>query len=777
MDQLTGKKSDPAESKVAREEPAPTRGADRPGRWHARWKSYLLAVVLTTATLWIRLALAHFAGDVPILILFVIPIIVSAYVGGLGPGLLSTVLAALETAYYLLPPLHSFAITKGANLLPWMILAGNGTLISVLMESLHRARAELQGRSGEFGKPATERKVRAGFALALACLGVIGIASYFSVERFRADAEWVQHTEQVISSLHRLIGSAEEAEASQRGFIITEKDEYLAAYTNAVQNVDSELRGLRSFTADSREQQLRLDALVPVVQQRIKRSSEVIGIARTEGFNAAREAVISDTGKVLQDRLRTLIAQMEDTERAVLLERDALADRAGSTTKAIIVLGGLFAFAFCVVALFVMGQDFGHARQAEYLLRRSRDQLETRVRVRTAELAAANESIQLSEQRLRLVLEGLGEQMFVGLLDVNGVMLLANRPALEIAALRSEDALGRPLGETYWLGYSEAVRRRTNAAVHSAAQGQGVRYDEQIRVAEGQFIWIDFSLQPLRDESGKITFLVPSGVNITARKQAEEQIHKLNAELEQRVAERTAQLEAANQELEAFSYSISHDLRAPLRAVNGFAGIVLEDYGPLLPEDGRLQLERIRKAGERMGELIDDLLDFSRFNRQPLHRQTVDHLKLVQEVLAELQPQCEGRPLELRIGKLPACEGDPALLKQVWINLLSNAIKYSRGRNPATVEVGCDGKDGRNIYFVRDNGAGFDMQYAHKLFGVFQRLHRADEFEGTGVGLAIVQRIIHRHDGQVWVEAEEGRGATFYFTLDPEKKHERSQRN
>lgn len=253
-------------------------------------------------------------------------------------------------------------------------------------------------------------------------------------------------------------------------------------------------------------------------------------------------------------------------------------------------------------------------------------------------------------------------------------------------------------------------------------------------------------------------------VDIAKRKEAEEKVSQLNAELELRVAKRTAELETANQELEAFSYSISHDLRAPLRAVDGFSQAVMEDYGELLPEGGLRYLQTIRDGAQRMGMLIDDLLAFSRLSRQPVSKQEVDTARLVSNVLEELKPQHEGREVEIRMGDLPPYQGDAALLKQVWINLLSNAFKYSRDRKPAVIEIGSKRENGENIYFVRDNGAGFDMKYAHKLFGVFQRLHRSEDFEGTGVGLAIVQRVINRHGGRIWADAAPGKGATFYFT-------------
>jgi PAS domain S-box-containing protein len=294
-------------------------------------------------------------------------------------------------------------------------------------------------------------------------------------------------------------------------------------------------------------------------------------------------------------------------------------------------------------------------------------------------------------------------------------------------------------------------------------------HQHEVRVRRLDQGWervFSYSTSRILDDDGAVRLVVVQVGDVSARRAAEDEVIRLNAELEVRVAERTAELQAAVKELEAFSYSVSHDLRAPLRALDGFSQALIEDHGRTLPDEGQRYLRIIRETAQKMGRLIDDLLNFARLSRQSLTRRPVDHDKLVHHAWDSLAAQREGRAIQFCVGALPPGDGDPALLRQVWINLLANAVKYSRRREQAVIEVGsAAGADGVVEYFVRDNGAGFDMRYAHKLFGVFERLHRAEEFEGTGVGLAIVHRIVTRHGGAVRAEGAPDRGATFRFTL------------
>jgi signal transduction histidine kinase len=282
----------------------------------------------------------------------------------------------------------------------------------------------------------------------------------------------------------------------------------------------------------------------------------------------------------------------------------------------------------------------------------------------------------------------------------------------------------------------------------------------------------NYAVQVTADSRDEVGILVEAfNEMLTQIRWRDTALQQAHDELEQRVIERTAQLEAANQELEAFSYSISHDLRAPLRAINGFARILLEEHAPHMTDAAQEYLDLVRDNAQQMGQLIDDLLAFSRLNRQPLSKQPVAPADLVQQARSDLRPMQEGRHINFTIGALPLCQADPSLLKQVFVNLLANALKFTGQRDVAVIEVGCREVQGEHVYFVKDNGVGFNMAYANKLFGVFQRLHPAEEYEGTGVGLAIVQRIIHRHGGRVWAEAAVDQGATFFFTLEGDTGH------
>jgi two-component system sensor histidine kinase/response regulator len=266
---------------------------------------------------------------------------------------------------------------------------------------------------------------------------------------------------------------------------------------------------------------------------------------------------------------------------------------------------------------------------------------------------------------------------------------------------------------------------------------------------------VDYILKPF-----KLSAILP----VLARALAIRQLRLENIELTRRVAKHAAELEEANKELEAFSYSVSHDLRAPLRAVDGFTGMLMARYAEQIPPDARRLLNQVDRGAKRMGQLIEDLLRFSRLSRQPLSKARVSISELVKAILEELRNEAGERDLEVRVADLPDVTGDASLLRQVFVNLLSNAFKFTRGKK-ALIEVGCETAGPESVFFVRDNGAGFDMEHASKLFSVFQRLHTEDQFEGTGVGLSIAHRVVHRHGGHIWAQAEAGKGATFYVAL------------
>ena len=376
---------------------------------------------------------------------------------------------------------------------------------------------------------------------------------------------------------------------------------------------------------------------------------------------------------------------------------------------------------------------------------------------------------QAEEQLRRLATILIDSNDAITLQNLDGTILAWNRGAERVYGYTEQEALGMNIRELV----PEPQRAQADPFIDHIRSGElAESLETQRQTKDGRVLDVWLTLTALTDETGKATAVATTERDITERKRAEQRIQALNAELEQRIVE----LSAVNKELEAFSYSVSHDLRAPLRGIDGFSRMLLEDHADQLDTEGKRRLNVIRSSAEQMAQLIDDLLTFSRLGRKHMRFSRIDMSALAQEVFAQLQRDGLSQAVHLRIGALPHAYGDRAMIREVLWNLLSNAVKFTRPRKVPVIELAGEVRADENAYSVKDNGVGFDMKYADKLFQVFQRLHDAEEFEGSGIGLALVQRIVHRHGGRVWAEAKTGEAATFHFTL-PRRKESQDGRD
>jgi PAS domain S-box-containing protein len=378
-----------------------------------------------------------------------------------------------------------------------------------------------------------------------------------------------------------------------------------------------------------------------------------------------------------------------------------------------------------------------------------------------SERKRAEKTIEEEQARFRLLVESVKDYA-IFMLDPQGRVTSWNAGARRLKGYEPEEIIGQHFSRFY--GPED---RAANKPAHMLewALREGVAHEEGWRIRkDGSRFWANVTITTLLKD-GEVKGFAKVTQDLTARREQELALRDANMSLERRVQERTAELQALNDELESFSYSVSHDLRSPLRAMEGFSKVLLEDYARVLDDRGRHYLERVRSGSQRMAILIDDLLKLSRVTRGEFHQGPVDLAEIAREVLEELKRRAPERTVTLSIAPSAPASGDPRLLRVALENLLGNAWKFTGRKADARIEFGTQKRDGESLFFVRDNGAGFDMAYADKLFAPFQRFHDDDEFEGTGIGLATVQRIIRRHGGRIWAESEPGRGAAFWFTL------------
>ncbi len=570
-------------------------------------------------------------------------------------------------------------------------------------------------------KTTVENKIVAGFVASVAALAIIGWVAYHTTNRLIATDRLVAHTHEVIATLESGLATLTDAEAKQRAYLLTGDEQFLTDSQNAQTQIKGWIEKVRTLTADNPEQLRRLAGLEKVITQRLAVLNSRIKLRQEGGLQAVSGDVATlRQGRDLMDQVWQDIAEMRDAENHLLLQREQAARSNAEISVLVILIGGALACAIGLAAVLLIHRDLKLRAQAE-------------------------------EERDRFF--NLSRDV-ICIATFDGYFKTLNPAWERTLGFSCEELMARPFIEFI---HPDDVPSSEAEVKHLAEGKETVNFENRFRCRDGSWRWFSWNARAAVPQH----LIYATGRDITARKRAQAQIIQLNADLQNRAT----QLEAANQELEAFSYSVSHDLRAPLRHIDGFVKLLGKQSREKLDERGQRYLDIIADAARQMGMLIDDLLIFSRMNRAELRHARVSLDALVHEAIHGLQSETNGRPIQWKIATLPEVEADPAMLRQVWVNLIANAVKYSRPRKPAEIEIGHHTDNGEFIFFVRDNGVGFDMQYAHKLFGVFQRLHRPEEFEGTGIGLANVRRIIHRHGGRTWAEGKVDGGATFFFSL------------
>jgi PAS domain S-box-containing protein len=648
-------------------------------------------------------------------------------------------------------------------------------------------------------KLSLERKLTLGFGGALIVLLLVSFSASINARRLTESHLLVDHTHEVLNHLEQALIDVLTMQTNVRGFVLTGSEEMLQSYREGRAHLAAEIRVLRELTADNPTRRQGLDQVESLAARATEIMEERIAARREAGLPTAEAIPGFLESQRMVEALRRSVQSIEEDERRLLNARFAAAEAGTRANLATLIITGVLATALVGFAVLRVRYDVRLRREAEEKLRQFNGELEARIRERTlqqettnrelsrqiAERTTAEEALRHSERRFRALIEHSADS--VSLIDAANNILYLSPAVAAVEGYTAEELGGHNGLENTHPDDLPFVHATMAQLMANPAKPIPVLWRR--RHKQGHWLWLEGVATNLLDDPA-VRAIVTNYRDVTPRKQAEEQIRRLNSDLEERVARRTAQLEAVNHELEAFSYSVSHDLRAPLRHIDGFSSLLAKHVGEALDEKGRRYLATISNAARQMGRLIDDLLSFSRMGRADMKLQEIDHDALVAGVIREGRFANEALPIEWKIAPLPRVRADAAMLRQVWFNLIDNAVKYSGKRPQPRIEIGWSAVEGgvglppqvtpssqipsagpqsaaptQLEFFVRDNGVGFDMTYVEKLFGVFQRLHGPAEFEGTGIGLANVRRIITRHGGQTRAEGRVGEGATFYFSL------------